>query len=217
MEALSKVGTILPSAEQSRAGFLELCANCSQYLEMGQLSPFYLRAEQKGFLWVARTVFWNHFLNSGMPISYQIKNLLSCFVFGVGGGEKEQWSRPLSLLLSGHQHWKRTALSSSFSQGMSLMILDGLSFSLRPLRLCSIQHYQLIRTDPKDELGLLSWFPSLSRTDPIGGGLSSKVKVLRTGCEQNFDKNKSKEYSTDMFIERGIWGPQADNPIPEAQ
>lgn len=48
MEALPKVGTTLPGAEQSRAGFLELCANCFQYLEMGQLSPLPPQSRAEG-------------------------------------------------------------------------------------------------------------------------------------------------------------------------
>lgn len=48
MEALPKVGTTLPGAEQSRAGFLELCANCFQCLEMGQLSPLLPQSRAEG-------------------------------------------------------------------------------------------------------------------------------------------------------------------------
>lgn len=55
MEARPKVGTALLSAEQSRAGFLELCGSCFQYLEMGQLSPVQPQSRPEGLPMVARS------------------------------------------------------------------------------------------------------------------------------------------------------------------
>lgn len=81
-----------------RAGFLELCASCFQYLEMGQLLPpstsqhiGRFSCELPG---LGRLSVWNHLLNSGLPNPPPVKYLRNYSVFEMGGREKGQGPGP---------------------------------------------------------------------------------------------------------------------------
>lgn len=88
-----------------RAGFLDLCASCFQYLERDTCHPPHPHGRSEGLPlscqhWID-SVFWNRLLNSGRPSPPQVKNLQSYSVFEIGGREKKV--RDLGPAVSGRQ------------------------------------------------------------------------------------------------------------------
>lgn len=100
MEALPKAGTTLPGAEQSRARFLELCANCFQYLEMGQLSPLLPQSRAQGLPVSCQDSILEPLPKFRNAQSSPGQKFTEFWVWSWWRREREQWSRLLGLLLS---------------------------------------------------------------------------------------------------------------------